>query len=251
MAVIHTKAIILRHSTDREHDRLLTVLTPQHGQLRVRARGTKKSTSKLAGSLEPMTEVDLSLADGRVVEQVIGSVIIDRFPVLHDDLVASVSSQWLLELVDVMTKPAQPTAGLYDLVRQSLVEMSSEVVMPLGRRWLLLLRRASLFLAHEGFRPSLDVCGRCHRPLEGLAAYEPAYGFVHRGEAAVDALMLDDHHLLFLRTGQWPQSERPALLHLHKIIEAMIHHTIDQPLRSERVLRSVMRVELPVHRSSE
>ena len=35
MAVFHTKAIILRHSTDREHDRLLSVLTPNHGQLRI------------------------------------------------------------------------------------------------------------------------------------------------------------------------------------------------------------------------
>src|SRR5689334_22426688 len=209
MAVIHTKALILRHSTEREHDRLLTVLTPDHGQLRVRARGTKKRTSTFAGWLDSVTDVDLSLADGRVMEQVIGSIIIEPFAILHDDLVSSVSSQWFLELVMAITKPAQPTTGLYDLVRNILVEMVTESELPLLRRWLLLLRRADELLAHEGFRPSLDVCGRCHRPLDSDAVYEPSYGFVHRTEAMAGGYPLDQAGLHFLRSGQWPDAERP------------------------------------------
>lgn len=251
MAVIHTKAIILRHSTDREQDRVLTVLTPDHGQLRVRARGTKKSTSKLAGSLEPVTEVEMSLADGRTLDQIIGSVIIERWPVLHQDLVATVSSQWLLELVEAVTKPAQPTAGLYDLVRTELQAMTAEVSWSPARRWLQLLRRASELLAHEGFRPSLEICGRCHQPLQPAIVYEPAHGFAHRGEAGHGAISLDQTTWDFLRTGNWPAKDRLTLLQVHKVVEAMVHHTIDQPLRSERVLRSVIRLELPATHQAE
>ena len=76
-------------------------------------------------------------------------------------------------------------------------------------------------------------------------SYEPTHGFVHRGEAGVQALPLDETSWTFLRTGDWPVSDRAALLQLHKVIEALVHHTIDQPLRSERVLRSVIRLELP------
>ncbi len=220
MSVIRTTAIILRHSTDREHDRVLTVLTSDHGQLRVRARGTKRSTSKLAGSLEPVTEVDLSLADGRTMDVVIGSVVIERWPVLHHDLVASVSSQWLLELVAAVTKPAQDTKQVYDLVRHQLQDMTIEVGWSISRRWLMLLKRASQVLTAEGFWPQTN-----NDLSEGV--------------------------IVFLKTGDWPSNERAAVIELHKMVESVIHKTIDQPLLSERVLRSVFRHELPVRRPAE
>lgn len=245
MSVIHTRALILRHSTEREHDRLVTVLTPGHGQLRIRARGTKKSTSKLAGSLEPVTEVDLSLANGRVIDQVIGSVMVNRYPQLHDDLVGLASAQWLLELVEALTKPALPTAGLYDLVLTFLSDMSRETELRPAQRWLLLLHRACLLLQHEGFMPGWETCGRCRQSLNGEVSYESQHGFVHRLEALPGSRSLSDSTVAFLQRLQWPNVERPMVLELHAVVESAIHHTIDQPLKSEQVLRSIMRLELP------
>ncbi len=242
--VIRTKALILRHSVDREQDRLLVVLTPTLGKFQLRARGTKKSLSKLGGSLEPLTEVDLTLANGRTVDIVTGSVILQRWPELRRDLVASVSAQWLLELVERVTKPNQPEQGLYPLVIELLEGMTAELTWPYGRRWLALLRRAWLVLQQEGFTPALDRCGQCHRRLDpGEAAMDRLHGFVHRIERQADGFDLERDTLEYLANRQAPADVRRVFAQAQRVLEFLLAHVLDQPLRSDQILRSVWRLE--------
>ena len=49
---LRTKCIILRRTNYREADRILTILTPDNGQLSVIARGVRKEKSRLAGGIE-------------------------------------------------------------------------------------------------------------------------------------------------------------------------------------------------------
>lgn len=243
MSVIRTKAIILRHTTERENDRTLTILTPSKGQLRVRARGTKKSVSKLGGSLEPMMEVDLSLADGRVMDLVTGSIIFHRFPGLRRDVVTLTMAQWYLELVEAVTKPDQPAEELYKIVREALSDMEKENSLSAGQRWLLLCRRALLIMTHEGFAPEMDVCSVCHRSLGNEdASYHPQQGFVHTAEAHHGALSLSSATIIFIRSGKMPSSDRAVFQQIHELVERLVHHTLDRPLKSERVLRTVVRM---------
>ncbi len=243
MAVIQTKALILRHTTDREHDRMLTMLIPSKGQLRVRARGTKKSVSKLGGSLEPLMEVDLTLADGRVTDLVTGSVILDRFATLRKDIITMTMAQWLLELVESITKPDQPAEELYINVIEMLHAMQQEILWPVGRQWLALCRRALDLLIHEGFAPTMGVCSVCHRPLNGNdVSYHPQQGFVHTKEAHDGAYALSTATMHFFRTGEIGTDERATFRQAHDLIERLIHHTLDRPLKSENVLRSVARI---------
>lgn len=242
MAVVRTNALVLRHTTDREHDRLLTVLTPS-GQHRVRARGTKKSVSKLGGSLEPMMEVDLNLADGRVVGLVTGSIILDRFPALRRDVVGLTMGQWLLELVEAVTKPEQPAEELYVMVIAALHELGAAAEQSAGHRWLLLCKHALNMMTHEGFAPPMESCSVCHRPLTADdTVYEPRQGFIHSAEAHDGHLKLASATVTFFRTGELPAHERTVFSQAHKLIELLVHHTLDRPLKSERVLRSVVRL---------
>lgn len=242
MAVIRTRAIILRHTTDREHDRLLTLLTPT-GQHRVRARGTKKSVSKLGGSLEPMTEVDINIADGRVVGLVTGSVLVNRFAAVRADLIGLTMGQWWLELAEAVTKPEQPAESVYDLTLEALQAIGNEQERSPGRRWMSLCRRALLLLTSEGFIPPMDVCSVCHQPLpDDDVCYEPRAGFIHAREAGPDRLELSAAVVRYVRLGESPETERTVFSELHRLVESVIHHTLDRPLRSEQVLRSVIRV---------
>jgi len=247
MAVIQTPALILRHTTDREHDRVLTILTPSIGQLRVRARGTKKSVSKLGGSLEPMTEVHLTLADGRVTDIVTGSIILDRYPGLRKDIVSMTMAQWFLELVESVTKPDQPAEQLYQMVKSTLSSMEREQELSTGQRWSLLCRRALEILIHEGFAPTMDICSVCQRTLgDEDVMYHPQHGFTHLAEAHDGALKLRSATVAFLRTGVESVHQRTIWQEAHGLIELLVHHTLDRPLKSERVLRTVIRtIKLP------
>lgn len=243
MSVIRTKALILCHSTDREHDRLIVILTPQHGQMRIRARGTKKSVSKLGGSLEPLTEVDLMLANGRTVDVVTGSVILDRFGGLRRDVVSLTMAQWLLELVERVTKPNQHDPALYDLVVGMLADMAEGTDAPAGQRWLQLLRRAWLILDHQGFAPSLQQCAVCHQPLaDDDIVFHPTAGFVHRRDAPTEATHIQPLVIAYLRGGD-SVDDRQMFAALRQLVESILHHTLDRPLQSERVLRAVVRLK--------
>lgn len=245
MAVVRTKALILRHLPEREFDRVLTVLTPDHGQLRIRARGTKKSVSKLGGSLEPLTEVDLSLASGRYLDQVIGSVILNRFSNLRNNPAVIVAAQWFLELVERITKPGQVGSGLYDLVIDELQSLNVGDTQTSGALWLELCRKAWRVIDHEGFAPATDVCAKCHKPLaaDEPAAYEHTTGFLHSTEGGIEALQLEPAAMAVLR-GQEPiVADRKIFRQVHAVLEDVLHRTIDRPLNSESVLRAVLRAE--------
>lgn len=56
-----TPAIILRRTNYGEADRILTILTPEHGQHAVIARSVRKEKSKLAGGIELFAVCELGL----------------------------------------------------------------------------------------------------------------------------------------------------------------------------------------------
>src|SRR5258707_167240 len=63
--VYTTEAIVLRRTDFGEADRILTLFTPSYGKVRAIAKGARRTTSRLAGHLEPFTRTQLLLAPGR------------------------------------------------------------------------------------------------------------------------------------------------------------------------------------------
>jgi DNA repair protein RecO (recombination protein O) len=60
-----TKGIVLSRTDFGEADRIITVLTPGHGKLRLMAKGVRKINSKLAGGIELFSISDLTFISGR------------------------------------------------------------------------------------------------------------------------------------------------------------------------------------------
>lgn len=66
-------AIVLRTHLLGEADRIVTVLTRQHGKIRAVAKGVRKTTSRLGSRVEPFMFIDLQWAEGKslhIVQQV-------------------------------------------------------------------------------------------------------------------------------------------------------------------------------------
>lgn len=60
-----TTAIILKRTDYGEADRILTVLTPDHGKLRLMAKGVRRVKSKLAGGIELFSVSHITYIPGR------------------------------------------------------------------------------------------------------------------------------------------------------------------------------------------
>ncbi len=150
-------------------------------------------------------------------------------------------AQWLLELVERVTKPNQHDPALYDLVVRMFGEMGRETDALAGQQWLRLLRRAWLILGHQGFAPSLERCAICHQSLsEDDIVFHPAAGFVHQREAPAEADVVRPSVIAYLRGGD-SAADRQMFAAMRRLVESVLHHTLDRPLRSEGVLRSVLR----------
>lgn len=62
---INTEGIVLTRTDFQEADRILTLLTPDHGKLRVIAKGVRRPRSKLAGGIELLSVSDITVLPGR------------------------------------------------------------------------------------------------------------------------------------------------------------------------------------------
>jgi recombinational DNA repair protein (RecF pathway) len=145
-------------------------------------------------------------------------------------------------LIEYIVRPDQASGEVFSAVRTAMAELAQQTEWSLGRRWLALDRFAYQLLLLEGFVPAIDHCPRCARPMPGEAvAYDPLVGFVHGDEAPPAAVKLTPKLFSFLETGQTMAVERTIFRQLHPLLETMIAHTIERPLKSERVLRAVFR----------
>ena len=65
MPSIQTKAIVVHRTNYGEADRILNLLTPDHGVLSVIAKGARREKSKLAGNIELFTLSNITIHEGR------------------------------------------------------------------------------------------------------------------------------------------------------------------------------------------
>jgi DNA repair protein RecO (recombination protein O) len=79
MKPFRTKAIVLRRTNYGEADRILQVITPDHGKLGVMAKGVRREKSKLAGGIELFSVVDITLIKGKGDLTTITSARLDTF----------------------------------------------------------------------------------------------------------------------------------------------------------------------------
>ncbi len=70
MPVYSDEAIVLRTHKLAEADRIITLLTRDHGVVRAVANGVRRTSSKFGSRLEPFTHVDLQLVMGRNLDRI-------------------------------------------------------------------------------------------------------------------------------------------------------------------------------------
>src|SRR5688572_30354401 len=97
-----TEAVVLRQRRLGEADRILVIYTPALGKLEVKARGVRKTTSRMSGHLQPLTRCVLQLAQGHVSDVVAGCETLESFQPLREDLDRLSRALYAAELVDRM-----------------------------------------------------------------------------------------------------------------------------------------------------
>jgi DNA repair protein RecO (recombination protein O) len=156
-----TEAIVLSRMDYGEADRIITLFTPQHGKLRVIAKGVRRPTSRFGPHLEYFCRCNLMLARGRELDVVTGVETIDPHLALRSDLDAYGHASHMAELVNRLTEDRQEAARLYDLLARSLRLLCDGVdPFAVSRHFELTL------LTLLGYRPELFQCVGCQADIQ-------------------------------------------------------------------------------------
>jgi DNA repair protein RecO (recombination protein O) len=159
--VYQTEAIIIKRIKLGEADRILTLYTPELGKLKAVAKGTRRPQSKLGGHVELLTHSRLMLARGRNLDIITQAQTIDNFLPIKDDLERLSRGLYIAELVDSFTGEHIEDRHLFDLLLETLQQLSQvEDCEPILRYFELHL------LHHLGYRPQLQQCTECNSPLK-------------------------------------------------------------------------------------
>jgi DNA repair protein RecO (recombination protein O) len=170
-----TDAIVLSRFDYGEADRILTLITPAGGKLKAIAKGIRRPTSRIGGSLEPFAELNVLLARGRTFDVVTQVSIGHAWLNLRDSLEGAATAWYLAELADRSLEERHAAEPVYALLRRAYELLDAGMAPGRVARWY------EMHLADElGVRPEVDRCVECDRVLEvdGRFRWVPMLGGV-------------------------------------------------------------------------
>ena len=241
-----TEGIVLKHSYIGEADTVLIVYTPFLGKLRAVARGVKRSKSRLAGHVEPLTHCSMMLAEGRDLDIVSGCQTVDAFMSLRSDLWLLSYGLYAAELTDRLGAEGAENRPLFLLLLNALRSLSGGVDPNLVLRYFELRS-----VACSGYLPELWKCVSCRHSLKATPNFfsAPAGGVLCSDCGAADrfsrAISPDVIKLLrFFSQNDYSVIKSLKLkANLAKETEELMHGYIacvlDQEVKSARWLRQL------------
>lgn len=156
------QGIVLRGFPFGEADRVVVILSPNHGKLRTVAKGVRKTKSRFGGRLEPFTHVDLVLYEGRNLDTITQAEVIEAYPVLRADLDKVLAASTMVEAIDAVTQENESSLRAFLLLQRGLkaLERSESVHPDLVTAFLLGVAEV------VGIAPAFDHCAGCGRTDE-------------------------------------------------------------------------------------
>lgn len=159
MSLYRDEGVVLRTQRLGEADRIITVLTRQHGRVRAVAKGVRRTKSRFGARLEPFSHVDVQFHQGRALDIVTQAESLHAYgAAVVDDYSRWTAGQVMLETAERLTPQEHEPA-----TQQFLVLVGALRTLAAGDHAPELILDAFLLrsLAIAGWAPSFDTCTRC------------------------------------------------------------------------------------------
>jgi DNA repair protein RecO (recombination protein O) len=154
------EGIVLRTQKLGEADRIVALLTRQHGRVRAVAKGVRRTTSRFGARLEPFMHVDAQFAEGRSLDVVTQVETLEPFAQsFGGDYLRYTAGTAMLETAErLAAEEKEPALQQYLLLVGALRTLAA----PGGRDPGMVLDSFLLrSLAIAGYAPSFGDCARC------------------------------------------------------------------------------------------
>ena len=235
MTIYRDSGVVLRTYRLGEADRIVVLMTAQHGKVRAVAKGVRKPRSRFCGRLEPLSHVAMLLYEGRQLDIVSQADSLDHFRAVREDLDRLTRAMALLEVVDQLAQEREANPRLYQMLVGALRALAAHPAP------LLVAAFYWKVLAAEGMRPELDACVSCGSPGP-LVAFDVGEGGVlcrtcRRGRAIGDeAVSLLRRLLGGDLVGVLAEPASPATHEVEVLATEAMEHHLERRLRAVTLL---------------
>jgi DNA repair protein RecO (recombination protein O) len=171
-----------------EADRVLTILTKEHGLVRVVAMGARKPNSRMGGRSGLFVVNDLLIAKGKSIDKITQAETLESYPGLSRNLKKLTAGQYLAELALEQALSEQPQEELFYLLGEHLerIERSTDAeVLPR------LIHAVFQLLAIAGIAPQVYQCCVTQEILEpdlSNSAWQAGFSTTAGGAVTLKAL---------------------------------------------------------------
>ncbi len=169
MSLYRDEGVVLRTLRLGEADRIVTIISRGHGKIRAVAKGVRRTRSKFGARVEPLSHVALQCWQGRELDIVTQAEVLHAFRAVREDLSRVGKAYTMLETVDQIAQPGQPSPRLHDMLVGALQVLEGDDPPLLVPAFLLKV------LALEGTAPILDRCASCGS-VDTLVAFDLTEG---------------------------------------------------------------------------
>ena len=209
MPLYRDEAVVLRTYNLGEADRIVTMLSRYHGQIRGVAKGVRRTTSKFGSRLEPFMVVDVQLFEGRTLDTVSQVETLSAYGrEIIADYASYTAATAIVETAEKLTgdesSPQQYLLLVGALRSLSRSEHPSSLILDSY-----LLRALSI----AGWAPNFEKCALCDKTGQHRAFSMQLGGVLcdscrAPGMAVIEAETRN--HLAALMTGDWQLLESSA-----------------------------------------
>jgi DNA repair protein RecO (recombination protein O) len=206
MPLYRDEAVVLRTHKLGEADRIVTMLTRQHGKVRAVAKGVRRTASKFGARLEPFMVADVQLYEGRSLDIITQAESVGSYGAdITTDYGSYTAASAMVEAADKLTE-AEASLQQYLLLvgaLRSLARREHGASLTLDSY---LLRALSI----AGWSPSFSDCSVTGAPGPHSAFVVQLGGVVSDAVAPPGAPRLDSNTLLLLSsllTGDWAEAD--------------------------------------------
>ena len=152
-----TKGLVLRVSDYNDRDALLTLLTPEHGKITVKARGLRRKNSPLTAPCQLLALGEFTLFEYRDSYSINEAHSIELFQGLRKDIVKLSLGTYFAQVAELLSMEDMPNSELLSLVLNCLFALSSLPDSENKVKAVFELRCACL----SGYTPDLYACHQC------------------------------------------------------------------------------------------
>ncbi len=182
--------IVLRETSYKEADKILTVLTAEEGKRTIKARGCRRKGSRIGASAQLLVYSEMTLFAYRDYYTMNEAGTLEEFRGLRADLVSLSLGAYFAEVLEAVSQEGVPQGELLSLLLNALYALDRLQKSPGMVKAAFELRLMCL----TGYEPLVDACAACGLSVPEAPRFHLNAGVLHcagcRGEVSDGGISL-------------------------------------------------------------